>query len=219
MASKEKNSNPLWDATDYKVLIPNPGILTPTAKAWVVATGDDKYFSDPEVANKFKEAATMLASKEWVFRNVNHTKTILSDTLASVEGLKTENYIPWKSPQTNHVKDVVLSQPTIYAYRLGIYGHSKFLSQKAAARALYATRVHSLFGQSTNSAVGLVLCYNETGDTGLKDSEGKNIDFKVLGIMSFYLKLIEPINKEKEHIKVINLKNEDALDKLKLFLE
>lgn len=216
MATKE---NPLWDATDYKVLIPNPGILTPTAKAWVMVLGDDKYFTDANIASKFKEAATMLASKEWTYRNVNHPKTAVSDAIASVEGIKIDNYIAWKSPQTKNVTNVVLSQPTIYAYRLSMYGHSKFLSLKPAARAFYATDTHVLFGPSTNSAAGLILCYTDTGESALKDSEGKNVDFKVLGRLAFYLKLIEPINKEKEHIKVINLKNDDALDKLKLFLE
>lgn len=221
--SKSKNGNTLWDKTDFVFLKPDAKYVTPVDKAWTFAVSDDKYLlanDSTGVVAKLAKVSDILSSKDYTLRYMPSEPNDAFKAMTTINTGKPykfnyQGFLPWKNfDREKIILNVAMEQPLQNGYRIGLAGHTKFLELKPTSRAIHATKVHTLLGVNTNSAIGLFICYSENGATKL----AKDIDYKAIGNLTFYFRIIDIINSEKEHIKVINLANENYEEELNNWL-
>lgn len=164
-----------------------------------------------DVKLKITKIANKLKDLGYVFRCDAGEADELGNTVAGLEGLKTEVYLPYKKFNINLSENAILSNTyeLPYRYAATVFGE-KYNNIKPGGRAVFASKMMSLLGKEGDNPVDFLLCYSPDGSEYFsgKDSGGNRtkIDFSKVGSLSFYIKACQ-----RAGIPVFNIKNTESL--------
>jgi len=119
---------------------------------------------------------------------------------------RNEVYLPWKKFNTD--VEAKLTKPTLEAYQHGAYFHHKFNDMVPAVRAIIASNVNVLLGDTCTKPLNVLVVYTSEG----AETAGE-VKYETTGNASLSIKAAEELN-----IPVFNLKNKTALERLSEFI-
>lgn len=200
---KSKGSN-LWEKNDFKPMKIDPETFKKTGKTFSIGFYKPGKDVQEDVLEKFIKIATVLSSRGYVFRYNGTHDDKLQNEIMGISGMISETYLAWKSINKN-ISTPTLTYPIELAYNISASLHKSFSKLPPNARAIFASKVHSLLGKECNNPSDILLAYNDNGD----ESITKDTDYKKLGYLSFSLNIAKAAG-----IPVFNLYNENAIPRL-----
>lgn len=199
--SKGGNDSGLWNDTNIKKVRPDPANFVKEGKIFTVAlagTPDDK------AQETMLKLLKVLASKNFVMRYMFDNNVSFLKTMADVEGLTKEAYLPWKKMAPD-LASKALTFARRKAYEAASYYSPKFNTFPPAIRCIRSMAIHSLLGKDVNNPSNFLLCWSECGTEVMT----RDTDFKKLGNNGNFLTPCKDLN-----IPVYNIAKEESLKSL-----
>lgn len=199
---KPKNNNQdLWSDTNIGKLKPDPSTFNKKGKSFLVILGGTP---DEAAKEKLPKIVSTLGTKNFNMR-YQYTDTIsFMKTLADIEGLTVESYLPWKkmAPDLENPTRVFATKK---AYEIASYFAPKFNNFPAAVRCIRANIIHAILGEKLDNPIDLVVCWTECGTEKIT----RETDFKKIGNLGSVFSPCSELN-----IPIYNIKNETSLKNL-----
>lgn len=207
--NKPKREN-LWEKTDFQPRTIDPAKLHKSGKSYMWYNYNPTTEIPDDVKTKIISIATSLSSKGYTFRHNGDDKDVIQNKIISIDNIKFESFLPWKKFNQN-ISEPKQAYATLQGYELANTLHKKFLQLPPAIRAILANTMNTLLGSDVTDPVDFILAYTEDG---LETYTTKGLDFTKCGNLNFILKAAAQAN-----IPAFNLKNTNALENLKEFLQ
>lgn len=197
----------LWDKTDFKHTKIDATTFDKSELryAMILVKGEKEI---PEtVLEKAKSLAVLLNSKGFIYRHGSDGNDKFQTALVKIPDFKYESYLPWK--KFNPMVDATgkLSEK---AYNLAFSYYKNYNERTATVRAILAKDVQVMLGEDCRKPLTMFIAYTECGTDKMK----KDMDFKKIGPVFFYIKICAEAN-----IPVFNIGNEESFKQLVEFIK
>lgn len=197
---KKKN---YWDDEQIVPKKVDVSTFSRTGKRFAIAI--DNRVTVPEAAKEnILKIAKGLIAKGYSFRHGSDENDTLANAILSLEGCKSESFLPWKKFNPK-IEKPTLSPTNGGAYGIAANSHKVFAKLKPPIRAILAKDVLVMLGAECKEPLDMLITYTECGSEAIV----KNMDFKKTGSVTFFLKVAGDSN-----IPVFNVKKDDALRRI-----
>lgn len=158
-----------------------------------------------EVQEKLEKVVDKLSELGYVYRTAENGESELNNNIIKKD-IEKEIYLPFPAFNKNVDKKEATNPNSYelpYRYAAELRGN-KFNDLKKGARAIFAAKVMSLLGKTSDNPVDFAIVYSPDGKEFIR--KGEDINWSKLGSCYFYLKACE-----KMGIPVINFKNKKSM--------
>lgn len=194
-------SDDLWADTNIVKKEPDMSKFEKQGRSFVVALGGTP---DEKAKETLTKLVMSLGSKNFVMRYQYNDNIQFLKTLADIEGVTIEAYVPWKKMAPD-LANVAKYFATRLAYEYAHASSAKFNSFPPAVRCIRANAMHCMLGPKLTNPVDLVLAWTECGSEAIT----KDTDFKTLGNTGTFITYAKNLN-----IPFFNIKKDTSIKNL-----